>query len=103
MNHVNLIGKVCSIPKIIELPNGHKRAQFTMATKEFYLDSEGNTKTKRNWHQLTAWGRWVQVIEELCSKDMDLAIEGKLVSRFYTERGTNKMVSEVEVNDLVIL
>jgi len=34
MNHVNLIGKVSSTPKIMELSNGKKIAKFTVATKE---------------------------------------------------------------------
>ena len=103
MNHVNLIGKVCSAPKIVELPNGKKIAQFTMSTKEMYLDATGNTKLRSNWHRLTAWGRWVKVLEELGQEGMDLAVEGKLVTRFYQNQGQRKYVSEVEVNDLVIL
>ncbi len=103
MNHVNLIGKVCSTPKIVELPNGKKIAQFTMSTKEMYLDETGNTKSRSNWHRLTAWGRWVKVLEELGQEGMDLAVEGKLVTRFYQNKGQRQYIAEVEVNDLVIL
>lgn len=103
MNHVNLIGKVCSTPKIVELPNGRKIAQFTMSTREMYLDESGNTKTKSNWHRLTAWGKWVKVLEELGQEGIDMAVEGKLVTRFYNSQGTKKFVSEVEINDLIIL
>lgn len=55
LNHVNLIGKVSSVPKIMELENGKRIAKFTMSTKENYLDADGNTKTRRNWHMLSAW------------------------------------------------
>lgn len=103
MNHVNLIGKVSSSPKIVALADGRKVAQFTMSTKEMYLDDTGKTKTRSNWHRLTAWGRWVQVLEELCQEGMDLAVEGKLVTRFYKNDGQRKFVSEVEINDLIIL
>jgi single-strand DNA-binding protein len=103
MNHVNLIGKVSSAPKIMELSNGRKIAKFTVATKEFYLDAEGNTKARRNWHVLTAWGKWVQVLEELAEVGHEIAVEGKLVSRFYKLNGERKFVSEVEVNDLILL
>lgn len=103
MNHVNLIGKVCSMPKVVELADGRKIAQFTMSTKEMYLDAAGKTKTRSNWHKLTAWGRWVQILEELCQEGMDLAVEGKLVTRFYQNKGERKYSSEVEVNDLIIL
>ena len=103
MNHVNLIGKVSSAPKVIELADGRKIAQFTMSTKEIYLDETGKTKTRSNWHRLTAWGRWVKVLDELCQEGMDLAVEGKLVTRFYKNNGEQRSISEVEINDLIIL
>ncbi|MBI1836384.1 MAG: single-stranded DNA-binding protein [Flavobacteriia bacterium] len=104
MNHVNLIGKMSSAPKVIELANGRKIAQFILSTKESYLDAEGNVKSKSQWHQLAAWGRWVQVLEELGDVGMGLAIEGKLTTRFYkNNKGEKRAISEVEVNDLVIL
>ena len=104
MNHVNLIGKISSEPKIIELGNGKKLAQFSMSTNETYLDEEGNVKKKNNWHRISAWGIWVNVIDELGQKGINLAIEGKLVSRFYrTTAGKQKLITEVEVNDLTIL
>ncbi|MNU95537.1 Single-stranded DNA-binding protein [compost metagenome] len=53
---------------------------------------------------MTAFGRWVSVLEELCTKGINVAVEGRLVSRFYrTESGERRMFSEIEVNDLIIL
>ena len=104
MNHVNLIGKISSEPKVVELNNGRKIAQFSMSTQESYLDAAGNIKNKKQWHRISAWGNWVKVLEELGHKGIDLAIEGKLVSRFYqTPSGEKKLVTEVEINDLVLL
>lgn len=103
MNHVNLIGKVCSAPKFVELPNGRKITQFNLSTSETVLDSRGEPKKKSQWHRITAWGKWVKVMEELGACGMDLAVEGRLVTRFYSEKGQKRVVSEVEVNDLIIL
>jgi single-strand DNA-binding protein len=103
MNHVNLIGKMTSTPRYYELPSGRKIAQFTMSTSETVLDEEGNSKKKSNWHRISAWGRWVQVLEELSQEDMELAIEGKLTTRFFEKSGKKHAISEVEVNDLIIL
>lgn len=103
MNHVNLIGKISSEPKVILL-NGRKTAQFSMLTQESYLDATGNVKNKKYWHRISAWGNWVNVLEELGSIGLHLAIEGKLVSRFYhTPSGERKLITEVEVNDLIVL
>jgi len=103
MNHVNLIGKLTSQPRFYDLPNGRKIAQFTMSTNETYLDEAGVTKKKNHWHRMAEWGQWVQVLEELGETGMEVAVEGKLISRFYQKGGEKKFVSEVEINDLIIL
>jgi single-strand DNA-binding protein len=104
MNHVNIIGKMTSEPRIAILPGGRKVAQFSLATKESYLDENGTVCFRQNWHRMTAWGRWVAIVEELCFKGINVAVEGKLVSRFYRmDNGKRQMVSEIEVNDLIIL
>lgn len=103
MNHVNLIGTMSSVPKFVELSNGQKIAQFTMSTQEHFLDQAGNAKSKKTSHRMTAWGKWLKVLEEFGNEGMNLAIEGKLVSRFYQVGNRKQFVSEVEVNDLIIL
>lgn len=104
MNHVNLIGKISSEPKVMILDNGRKLAQFSMSTQETFLDAFGNVVKKNQWHRISAWGNWVNVLEELGEKGLKLAVEGKLVSRFYkTPTGDKSFVTEVEVNDLIIL
>lgn len=103
MNHVNLIGKIASRPRVYEMPNGRRIAQFTISTNEIYLDEAGNSQKKSNWHRVAAWGKWVTILEELGTVGMELAIEGKLRSRYYEEEGKKKFTSEVEINDLIIL
>jgi single-strand DNA-binding protein len=104
MNHVNLIGNISSKPRVVQLSNGRKIAQFTVSTRETYLDDKGNTKNRKQWHRLTAWGCWVKVLEELGVAGMPVAVEGKLVSRFYSDpKGSKQYISEVEVNDLILL
>lgn len=83
VNYVNLIGRMTSDPRIAILPGGRRVAQFSMATKESYLDESGKVCTRQHWHRMTAWGRWVTILEELCEKGISLAVEGKLVSRYY--------------------
>jgi single-strand DNA-binding protein len=102
-NHVNLIGKITSIPRYYEHPSGRRVVQFTLTTRETYLDEDGNTKVKSHWHRIAAWGRWVKIIEEFGEINLQVALEGKLITRFYFRDGAKQFVSEVEVNDLVIM
>jgi single-strand DNA-binding protein len=104
MNHVNLIGQMSSEPQFMEREDGKRIARFSLSTKETYLDAEGNSKKNNNWHRVTAWGKWVPVLEQLGSKGQALAIEGKLCSRFFkTKEGKRQAFTEIEINDLVIL
>ena len=103
MNHVNLIGKMSSAPRIVTLSNGRKIARFSLTTKESFLDENGDTKTENNWHQVTAWGKWVPVLEKLGIQGQVLAIEGKIKSRFFRANGNTRAITEIVVNDLTIL
>lgn len=104
MNHVNLIGTMSSTPKFLELENGRRIAQFSLSTDENFLDKDGNIKKRKQWHRMTAWGNWVNVLETFGDKGMKLAVEGKLTSRFYkSNSGERKQVTEVEINDLIIM
>jgi len=103
MNHVNLIGQMSSDPTFVEMEGGKKIARFSLSTKETYLDEEGNTKNLKNWHRVTAWGKWVPVLEQLGSKGQALAIEGRLRSRYYNSNGQRQSFTEIEINDMVIL
>ena len=102
-NHVNLIGRITSAPRYYEHPSGRRVAQFTLSTNETYLDEDGNTKVKNHWHRIAAWGRWVKVLEEFGHVNLHVALEGKLITRFYFRNGEKQFISEVEVNDLVIM
>ena len=103
MNYVTLIGKARSAARFIELDNGKKVVKFTMSTKETYFDEKGKSKSRDTWHTLTAWGNWIKVLEELELKGTNLAIEGKIVSRFYKAGGIPKLISEIEINDLTLI
>jgi single-strand DNA-binding protein len=60
-------------------------------------------QSRDTWHTLTAWGKWVKILEQTEIKGTHLAIEGKLVSRFYKAGGIPKLISEIEINDLTLL
>lgn len=103
MNHVNIIGRVANAPRFYTNKEGRRIARLTLRTTEHYLDEDGNTKQKSHWHRVSAWGRWVKVIEELVGEGSDIAIEGKLLTRFFFQNGQRQYISEIEVNDLVII
>ncbi|MBI2257539.1 MAG: single-stranded DNA-binding protein [Flavobacteriia bacterium] len=104
MNHVNLIGKITSQPEVYQSKSGKRTARFNLSTEESYLDTKGNVKKRNYQHTITAWGIWVNLLEEKIEKGTSLAVEGRLISRFYIDKdGSKKKSTEVEINDLIIL
>lgn len=103
VNHVNLIGQICSEFSRFTNQNGEDYLNFSVKTQETVLKENGETKHINNWHQINATGKWVHVLSELGEKGVALALEGKLISRFSRKKGKLVKHTAVEVNDLVIL
>jgi len=103
MNYVNLIGKMSSEPRFRTLPDGNKVAKFTLVTIEKTLDKKGDFIIKKDYHLMSAWGRWVKVIEKIKDHNVSIAVEGKITSRFYFENGKRKHLNEIEINDLLFI
>ena len=103
-NKVQLIGNLGNDPEIITLESGKKLAKFSLATNESYKDANGEKQTKTDWHNLVALGKTADIIEKYITKGKEIAIEGKLSTRSYeTKEGENRYVTEVIVNELLML
>ncbi len=53
-NKVQLIGNVGNAPEITNLESGKKVAKFSIATNEFYKNSEGEKQQDTQWHNIVA-------------------------------------------------
>lgn len=104
-NKVQLIGNVGNAPEIKTIQeSGKKMARFSIATNEIYRNMRGEKVKETTWHSCVAWGKIAEIIEKYITKGSELAIEGKLINRSYTDKeGTKKYISEIEVNELLML
>jgi single-strand DNA-binding protein len=102
-NRVQLTGNLGSNPEIKTLDNGNKLARFSMATREEYTTRQGEKASNTNWHSISAWGKMAEKVETELQKGSFVSVEGKLVSRSYTDKnGQKKYVTEVVINDLTV-
>ena len=102
-NRVQLIGHVGQDPEIKQLENG-RVANFTIATNDSYTNAKGEKVEQTEWHRVSAWGKTVEIIEQLLKKGSHVAIEGKLTHRSYDDKDGNKRyITEVVANELVML
>ena len=103
-NKVQLIGNLGNNPEIINLDSGKKIAKFSIATNESYKNAKGEKIEDTQWHNLIAWGKTADIIEQFLKKGNEVAIEGKLTNRSYDDKeGNKRYVTEVVVNELLML
>ena|SRR5688572_18576934 len=103
-NKVQLIGNLGNNPEIKTLDGGKKLAKMSLATNETYKNSKGEKITETQWHNLVVWGKTAEIVEKYLLKGSEIAIEGKLVSRNYTNKnGEKRYITEVQVTELLML
>ena len=103
-NKVQLIGHLGNVPEVRTTESGKKLVKFSVATNEIYRNANGEKVKETQWHNLIAWGKVAEIAEKYLLKGTEVAIEGKLINRNYTDKeGNKKYVTEVQVNELLLL
>jgi len=103
-NKVQLIGHIGMNPEILNLESGKKLAKFSIATNETYKNAKGEKVEDTQWHNLIAWGKTADIIEQYLQKGNEVAVEGKLTHSSYEDKDGNKRYStEVVVSEILML
>lgn len=103
-NSVQLIGRLGKDPEVRTFDSGKKQASFSIATSEVYKNQKGEKVEDTQWHNLVIWGKLADIAGKYLKKGSEIAIEGKLIHRSYeTTNGEKKYITEINVNDLVML
>ncbi len=98
-----MIGNLGNAPEVKTTESGKKLARFSVATNESYRNAKGEKVTETTWHNLVAWGKVAEIAEKYLTKGKEVAVEGKLINRSYTDKeGNKKYITEVEVNELLM-
>ncbi|TVZ16455.1 single-stranded DNA-binding protein [Maribacter sp. MAR_2009_72] len=103
-NKVQLIGNLGQDPEIVNMEGGSKLAKFSIATTENYKNAQGEKVEDTQWHNIVAWGKTAEIVENYLTKGKQVAIEGKLTHRSYeTKEGEKRYVTEIRCNELLML
>ena len=103
-NKVQLIGNLGNNPEIRTTESGKKLVKLSVATNETYTNAKGEKVKETQWHNLIAWGKLADIAEKYLNKGSEVAVEGKLITRDYTDKdGNKKYVTEIQVNELLML
>jgi len=103
-NKVQLIGNVGNDPEILRMESGKILAKFSIATNESYKNAKGEKITDTQWHNIVAWGKTAELVENYVPKGKEVGIEGKLTSRSYEDKeGVKRYVTEIVCSELLLL
>jgi single-strand DNA-binding protein len=101
-NSVRLVGNLGMDPEVKVFDSNKKMARISIATNESYKNDKGEKITDTTWHNLVLWGAQAKLAEDLLKKGDEVAIEGKLANRNYTDKdGVKRYVSEIVVNEFL--
>jgi len=92
INKVILIGCLGKDPQIVNTSNGNKLANFTLATSDTWKDkTTGERKERTEWHSISVLSpSLASFTEKYLMKGAKVYIEGKLLTREWTDQNGNK-------------
>jgi single-strand DNA-binding protein len=102
VNKVILVGNLGRDPEIKNLSEDLKVAKMPLATTEVY--KQNNQKREdTEWHNLVMWRGLADIAEKYLSKGSQIYVEGKIKTRSYETEGVKKYITEIVVDNLVML
>lgn len=102
-NSVQLIGRLGNDPEVRSFDSGKQMATFSLATNETYYNNKGEKVTDTQWHNIVVWGKKVDIVQNYLSKGSEIALEGKLINRSYEKDGERKYITEINLNELLMI
>ncbi|MFC3417703.1 single-stranded DNA-binding protein [Algoriphagus hitonicola] len=103
-NKVQLIGHLGDKVEIKNLDSGQILGRVSIATNETYKNQKGERVDNTTWHRLVLWGKQAEILQKYTDKGSEVAVEGKISNRSYTDKDGNKRyTTEIVVNDFTFL
>ncbi len=103
-NKVQLIGHVGDDVNVITTKDNKKVANFSLATNENYTTKNGEKKETTQWHNIVAWGKTAEIIQQLeIKKGSKIAVSGKLTYSSWESEETTKYKTEILIDSILKL
>jgi single-strand DNA-binding protein len=97
LNKAFLYGNLVRDPELKALPSGIKVTNFAIATNRTYKDKDGNKKETTEYHNVVAFGKQAELIEQYLKKGSGIFVDGRLQTRSWDDKATNSKKYRTEV------
>ena len=96
LNKVFVLGNLTRDPELRQTPSGQSVCSFGIATNTFFTDKSGQKQRKAEFHNIVAWGRQAEVINQFLKKGSLVLVEGRLQTRSWQDsQGQNHRTTEI--------
>ncbi len=105
LNKAMIIGNVTRDPEVRTTPSGQTVANFGVATNRRWKDqTTGDFKEQAEFHNIVAWGRLAETIQQYVKKGGRIYIEGRMQTRSWDDQtGAKKSRTEVIAEQMILL
>ncbi len=105
VNKVIILGFLGKDPEIRYMPNGKAVANFSIATNEGWTDKQTGDKQERTeWHNIVAFEKLAEIIQQYVFKGSQVYIEGSLRTRKWQDKeGKDRYTTEIVCREMQML
>lgn len=103
-NRVQLMGYLGADPEIKIFDESKKLANIRLAVNDRYKNVKGEWIEETQWFNLVAWSKLAVYAEKFLIKGIEVAVEGRLVNKSYTDKNLVKRFStDIHLSEILIL
>ena len=96
LNKVLIVGRLTADPELRTTASGTHVVSFSVATNRNWTDKDGNRKEDTEFHNVVAWGRQADVVNQFSKKGNTILVEGRLQTRAWDGKdGQSRRTTEI--------
>ncbi len=90
LNKAFILGNLTRDPELRQTTSGQAVSSFSVATNRFFTDSTGQKQKQAEFHNIVAWGRNAEIVNQYLKKGSSVLIEGRLQTRSWQDKEGQK-------------
>lgn len=104
LNKVHLIGNITRDPELRTIPSGQSVTNFGVATNRRYKNAQGELVEDVQFHEVVAWGKLAEIINQIFRRGSKIYVEGRLQTRSWeAQDGSKRQRTEVVMESFIPL
>ena len=105
LNRAQIIGNLTRDPEMRYTPNGQAVCSFGVATNRRWKDKNtGEQKEETQFHNIVAWGKLAEIVQQILHKGNKVFAEGRLQTRTWEgQDGARRERTEIVMDNFVAL